>query len=69
MKIPYVVPSDFKVPTMGHFHEGTELLGYWENGDSYLFRGFGGHILCVSRKFMEQVADADLTHEVKEVVV
>lgn len=58
LPVEEVVPRDFPVPTMGHFHEGATLLGYWKMGDSYLFRGFGGHILCVSAGFLRELHGA-----------
>lgn len=43
------------------WHEGTSLVGYWPEGDSFVFKGFGGHYLCVSRSFIMQIATGKVT--------
>lgn len=37
------------------WHEGVNVIGYWAEGDSYVFRGHNGHYFCITRGFLREV--------------
>lgn len=40
-------------PATRTWHEGSTLIGYWPEGDSYIFL-VDGHKLCISRGYIEE---------------
>lgn len=41
------------------WHEGCEALGYWAEGDSFVFK-LDGHYFCITRGFVEKVAAGEV---------
>lgn len=48
----YRWPSGVSVP---RWHEGVDVVGYWTEGDSYVFRGHGGNYFCITRGFLKEL--------------
>lgn len=53
-------PSRTQPHATPRWHEGTELVGYWQEADSFVFKGHKGHYLCVSRGFIESIASGEV---------
>lgn len=67
MRIPFLSPRDVVVRDLAHWHEGTQLLGYWSYGGSYIFRGQAGHHFCISDGYLKKIAQGRVSREVQVV--
>ena len=54
---PIVRPSDLDAD---NWHEGTQALGYWPEGDSIIFQGFDKTYFCITVGFLEKLARGEL---------